>query len=250
MAGLLLELDPERAYKHAQVAVARAGRVDVVREAGAVAAYATGRYGEALREFRTVRRLNGSNEHVALMADCERGLGRPERAIALGRESESADLDARQRAELDIVLAGARMDLGENEAAYVALGRITAPDLEIQQQVDTARATVLRALGRIADAEAIEATLPAPAEVEDPWADDVTLYDVQELPDPAEYEAREAARQAAFAEANAVEEPNVPDVPEASEDAQLDGADDSDLAPDAGAPSDYEPTTNEDSQEK
>ncbi len=184
MAGLVLEVDPELAYKHAQVAVSRAGRVDVVREAGAVAAYATGRYAEALREFRTVRRLNGSHEHLALMADCERGLGRPERAIDLAREADSAGLDPRQRAELDIVVAGARMDLGEHEAAYVALGRINAPDEDTQFQVDAARATVLRAMGREAEAEKIEATLPVPADVEDPWADDITLYDTAELPDP------------------------------------------------------------------
>ncbi|WP_236683402.1 hypothetical protein, partial [Demequina sediminicola] len=186
MAGLYLELDPELAYKHAQVAVARAGRVDVVREAGAVAAYATGRYAEALREFRTVRRLNGSNEHLALMADCERGLGRPERAVALAREPEAAQLEPAAKAELDIVVAGARMDMGDGEAALLGLSRIDALDDNVQVQLDTARATVLRSLGRTDEAEAVEATLPAVAPVKDPWADDITLYDTAELDDPDE----------------------------------------------------------------
>ena len=44
MAGQLIDLDPEAAYQHAQAAVSRAGRVDVVREAAALTAYASGRY--------------------------------------------------------------------------------------------------------------------------------------------------------------------------------------------------------------
>ena len=52
MAGQLIDLDPEAAYQHAQAAVSRAGRVDVVREAAALTAYASGRYEEALREVR------------------------------------------------------------------------------------------------------------------------------------------------------------------------------------------------------
>ena len=36
MAGQLIDLDPEAAYQHAQAAVSRAGRVDVVREAAAL----------------------------------------------------------------------------------------------------------------------------------------------------------------------------------------------------------------------
>lgn len=74
MAGELIDDDPELAYEHAQAALRRGGRVDIVREAVAIAAYRTERYAEALKEFRTVRRLNGSSEHLALMADCERGL--------------------------------------------------------------------------------------------------------------------------------------------------------------------------------
>src|SRR5699024_8874458 len=53
MAGRLLYEEPETAYLHAQAAVRRAGRVDVVREAAALTAYTTGRYAEALREVRT-----------------------------------------------------------------------------------------------------------------------------------------------------------------------------------------------------
>ena len=121
MVGRLLDDEPELAYEHAQAAVRRAGRVDVVREAAGLAAYRTGRYAEALRELRTVRRLNGSSEHLAIMADCERGLGRPERAITLSQEPEAETLDADGKVELAIVVSGARLDLGQAEAAVAAL---------------------------------------------------------------------------------------------------------------------------------
>ena len=92
-----------------------------MREAAGLAAYRTGRYAEALRELRTVRRLNGSSEHLAIMADCERGLGRPERALALAQEPEAETLDAEAKIELAMVVSGARLDLGQAEAAVAAL---------------------------------------------------------------------------------------------------------------------------------
>lgn len=186
MAGALIDIDPELAYKHAQVAVARGGRVDVVREAGALTAYATGRYAEALRELRTVRRLSGSNEHLPLMADCERGLGRPERAIDLARSEDAATLGHRGSVEMEIVAAGARLDLGQAEAAYVALKRIETKEEALQVRIDTAMVDVLRALGRDEKADKLEATLaehfPDPSDNEIEF--DITVYDVAELPIP------------------------------------------------------------------
>jgi hypothetical protein len=176
MVGLLLEDDPELAYRHAMVAVARAGRVDVVREAAALAAYATGRYADALRELRTVRRLSGSNDHLAAEADCERGLGRPERAIALAKAPEASTLTGVPLAELHIVVAGARLDLGDAAAALHTLERIATDSAETNARVAEAKIDVLRALGRDADADAIAATLPR-------WDDDedeVVVYDAQE----------------------------------------------------------------------
>ena len=51
------------------------------------------------------------------MADCERGLERPERAIALAASPEAETLDASAKVELAIVVSGARGDLGELDAA-------------------------------------------------------------------------------------------------------------------------------------
>ncbi|PFG42919.1 hypothetical protein ATJ88_1595 [Isoptericola jiangsuensis] len=154
MAGRLVDADPELAYEHAQAAVSRGGRVDVVREAAGLTAYHTGRYAEALRELRTVRRLNGSSEHLPIMADCERGLGRPERAVALAASDEAQTLDAEGRTELAIVVSGARSDLGEHDAALAVLDKIPAAERQgdLGIRVVQARAVALEAAGREAEA--------------------------------------------------------------------------------------------------
>jgi len=92
-----------------------------VREAVGLTAYAAGHYGEALREFRTFRRISGSNEHLPIMADCERGLGRPDRALELTRSEDAATLDTAGKVELAIVASGARSDLEQYDAAVAAL---------------------------------------------------------------------------------------------------------------------------------
>ncbi|MFD6175852.1 MULTISPECIES: hypothetical protein [unclassified Isoptericola] len=183
MAGRLLDVDPERAYEHAQAAVRRGGRVDVVREAAGIAAYRTGRFAEALRELRTVRRLNGSSEHLPLMADAERGLGRPERAIALATSEEARTLDAEGRTELAIVASGARSDLGEHDASLAVLDRIPAAERkgDLGLRVLQARAAALEAAGRADEAATLLAGVdPAALErvsgaVEE--IDDVVVYD-------------------------------------------------------------------------
>jgi tetratricopeptide (TPR) repeat protein len=157
MAGRLIDADPELAYEHAQAAVSRGGRVDVVREAAGLTAYRTGRYAEALRELRTVRRLNGSSEHLPIMADCERGLGRPERAVALAASDEARSLDGDGRTELAIVVSGARSDLGEHDAALAVLDRIPPAERQgdLGVRVVQARAVALEAAGRESEAAAL-----------------------------------------------------------------------------------------------
>lgn len=120
-AGELLEGDPESAYQHAAFARRSAGRLPSVREAAGVAAYRTGRYAEALGDLRAYTRLSGDCRHLPVMADCERGLGRPERALALARSADAGRLGRAERVELRIVASGARRDLGEARAALVEL---------------------------------------------------------------------------------------------------------------------------------
>lgn len=121
MAASLLAEDPGKALRHARAAKDRAGRVGVVRETLGVAAYHAGEWREALAELRAARRIGGGPGMLAVMADCERGLGRPEKAIELGRSPEAEQLDEDDRTELAIVLAGARRDLGDVDGALLEL---------------------------------------------------------------------------------------------------------------------------------
>ena len=157
MVVRLIDSDPERAYEHAQEAVRSAGRVDIVREAAGLTAYRTGRYAEALRELRTVRRLNGSSEHLPIMADCERGLGRPERAIALAASPEAETLDVAATIELAIVVAGARMDLGDADAAKATLDSIDVSKADKIQKLRVlqAKAGILDATGHSEEGAAL-----------------------------------------------------------------------------------------------
>ncbi|MBS2540049.1 hypothetical protein KGQ20_45645 [Catenulispora sp. NF23] len=98
-----------------------APRLASTREAAGLAAYLTDRYSEALADLRTVRRITGTNDHWAVMADCERGLGRPERALAMAATPEAKTLDKETQIELRMVAAGARLDMEQPEAAVVQL---------------------------------------------------------------------------------------------------------------------------------
>ena len=120
-AGTLVEEDPTAALAHARAARDRASRVAVVREAVGVAAYHAEDYAEAARELRAYRRMSGDASYRAVLADCERALGRPEVALRLVAEALAATPDAEETAELRIVESGARSDLGEDAAARLVL---------------------------------------------------------------------------------------------------------------------------------
>jgi hypothetical protein len=120
-AGQLLDEDPAAAYEHAKAAKAEAGRIGAVREAVGVTAYRAGDFATALAELKAARRITGQPDHLPLLADCERALGRPERALDLANDPDRARLDRPSRVELSIVVSGARRDLGQPEAAVLAL---------------------------------------------------------------------------------------------------------------------------------
>ncbi|BBZ53410.1 tetratricopeptide repeat protein [Mycolicibacterium phocaicum] len=121
MAGDLLEEDPEAALEHARAARNRASRIAAIREAVGIAAYHCGDWAQALSELRAARRMGSKSPLLALIADCERGVGRPERAIELGRSPEAEQLTGDDADELKIVLAGARCDLGQPAQALALL---------------------------------------------------------------------------------------------------------------------------------
>lgn len=155
MVANLLDEEPEQAYEYARIALRLASRVAAVREAAGFAAYAVGKYSEALAEFRAARRMTGSVELWPVMADCERGMGRPERALAMAGEPEVQKLDKAGQVEMRLVAAGARKDMGQAEAAVVTL---QSPELASNSvQPWTARlryayAEALLAVGRESEA--------------------------------------------------------------------------------------------------
>lgn len=121
MAGALLHEDPPLAHRHAMAARARAMRNGLVREATGETAYATGNWSEALSEFRAARRITGRHIYAPMMADCERALKRPHKALEYDTPEVRGELDETGNAELTIVIAGARRDLGQVDAALQLL---------------------------------------------------------------------------------------------------------------------------------
>ncbi|RXZ68610.1 hypothetical protein [Agromyces albus] len=191
-ASELLEDDPELAHEHALSAGRRAGRIAVVRETLAITAYATGDFALALRELRTYRRISGKNDQLPLMVDSERGVGRPDRALEVGRAVDRAELAPAVQVGLAIAMSGARLDLGQPE---LALAELEIPQLEPDRAFSyspalfSAYAEVLEELGRKADAatwraraERAEAALGGPAESEVFEIFEVELEDEDEVP--------------------------------------------------------------------
>lgn len=120
-AATLLEEDEDRALLHAEHAARRAGRVPAVREALGLVRYRRGEFTDALREFKTARRLSGSDHLLPYMVDCERGLGRFDRALDLASSPEARGLAQDDAIELAIVVSGVRRDMGQNDAALIGL---------------------------------------------------------------------------------------------------------------------------------
>ena len=113
--------DPALAYEYARAARQLAARVGIVREACGVAAYHAGRWADALAELRTARRLTGRASYLPLMADCERALGRLDRALAIIKDPAAGELPREVQIELRIVESGIRRDEGRPAAAVVVL---------------------------------------------------------------------------------------------------------------------------------
>ncbi|MCI3925934.1 tetratricopeptide repeat protein [Paenibacillus sp. TRM 82003] len=234
-SGRLVDTDPERAWQHALAAQRRGGRIAAVREAAAIAAYKAGHFREALAEFRTVRRMTGDDSYLPLMADCERGLGRPERALDLASTPEVARLEPAAKVEMLIVAAGARADLGQREAAVVAL---QVPQLRAagrapwRARLWYAYADALIEVGREAEArEWLEKAADADTEGETDAAErlgelDGIVFDEEYLDDLEGSDDLDRSGDPG--------EPEVPVDGPADEDAGTDAAEEQDVAPGAG----------------
>jgi tetratricopeptide (TPR) repeat protein len=150
-AGALIEEDPEAALAHAQAARTRSGRIAAVREAVGIAAYYCGDWAQALAELRAARRMGSKSVLLPLIADCERGVGRPEKAIELAHSPEAEALTGDDADELRIVEAGARADLGQLEQAAAVLSSPLPDPARTGQtaaRLSYAYADTLLALGR------------------------------------------------------------------------------------------------------
>ena len=155
MAATLLDENTEKALEHARAAKDRAGRVAVARETNGIAAYHAGEWKEAISELRAARRMQGGPGLIAVLADAERALGRPEKALGVAGEYRPEELDPETRVELAMVVAGAYQDLSRHEEAIVALeeelAAADAPDVT-KLRVTYAYADALAQAGRKADA--------------------------------------------------------------------------------------------------
>ncbi|MDO5677894.1 MAG: hypothetical protein Q4G35_10360 [Propionibacteriaceae bacterium] len=154
-AGQLIDEDPELAFRHAEAARRRAGRLPIVREAAAETAYAAGEFQIALREFRAIRRMSGGDELIPLIADCERALGRHREALEVLNELNPKNPDVNLHIECLLVEAGIRDDLGQRDEALrllkAAISRKVGPP-QAQARLQYALANLLEDSGDTAGA--------------------------------------------------------------------------------------------------
>lgn len=228
MAARLIDVDPERAHQHALSASRRGGRIGVIRETLAITAYASGDFALALRELRTFRRISGSNEQIALMVDSERGIGRPDRALELGRSVDRATLTNDTQVALAIAMSGARLDLDQVD---LALAELEIPQLDpklafsYSPALFRAYAEVLEELGRHAEAadwigcaEIAEKALEEANPELDEDQDDIIVFE-EELSEEELAAEAEANREAELAETAAFDAENFDEDDLAAEDA-------------------------------
>lgn len=191
-AYTLEERDPELAFEHAKWVAHQASRIDFARETLAFVAYRQGDYKLALREFRTAFRMNGFLDYLPFIADCERGMGEPKKAIETAMSDDAKYLRGESKAEMFLVYAGALGDLELWDKAIEivhTLGRSKGLAGEYRMRAVQAEQYFLEQAGRSDEAVALDQLLDklelqyADAE-EDETSDDLVIeYDMQELND-------------------------------------------------------------------
>ncbi len=119
----LSEEDEETAVRAARTAKRVAPRSAATREVLGIALYQAGDFRAARTELAAAQRLSGGVELSAMLADIERALGRPERAVELFKAVDRARMQPDTAAELLIVAASAYGDLGQPAAGVALLRR-------------------------------------------------------------------------------------------------------------------------------
>ena len=171
-AFALEESDPELALEHAKWVARQASRIDFARETLAFVAYRQGDYKLALREFRTAYRMNGFLDYLPFIADCERGVGEPKKAVELALSDEGKQLHGAPKVEMFLVYAGALGDLEMWDKAIEVVhtvGRSQGLPGEYRMRAVQAEQYFLEEAGRSKEAEQLNDLLDR---LEDQYADE------------------------------------------------------------------------------
>lgn len=111
----------DAALRAAQAAKDLAPRSGSAREVLGIALYRTGRFREALRELQAYRRISGRADQNHLIADSQRALGAPLKAVEAARDALRGRVPDEARAEAAVVGASTLADLGRYEEALSML---------------------------------------------------------------------------------------------------------------------------------
>lgn len=192
-AYALEESDPKAALDHAKWVARQASRIDFARETLAFITYRQGDYKTALREFRTAQRMNGYDDYMPFIADCERGLGNPKKAVEIALSDEAKGLNGEAKAELFLVYAGALGDLGLWDKAIEVVHKLdTSKGLPGAYRMRALQAEqyFLEEAGRGDEAAELDPVLEkleqryADVDEDDEDAEEVVIdYDLERLPD-------------------------------------------------------------------
>jgi tetratricopeptide (TPR) repeat protein len=120
-AAAYLEEDYDDAIRLGEQTKHMALRAIAPRELLGLAYYRAGRWQEAARELSAFRRLSGTAEQNAVLGDCYRALGKPERALELCDEVVASAVTPDVFYEANIVAAGALADQGRVDDAVARL---------------------------------------------------------------------------------------------------------------------------------
>ncbi len=259
MVARLIDEEPEKAYGYSKVALRLASRVAAVREAAGFAAYANQKYSEALAEFRAARRMTGNTELWPMMADCERGLGRPEKALDMAGAPEVNKLDKAGQVEMRLVAAGARRDMGQLDAAIVTLQSPELASNSIQPwtaRLRYAYADALLEAERVDEArewfaKAVEADRDGSTDASDRLAelDGVEFVDAMTDDDAETPETPEATETPSSQEAEEADEADEVDEAEEADEAEEDEGDDEAVAAEPTLEKDVEKDVKKDSDD-
>ncbi|MFT9009449.1 MAG: hypothetical protein ABF489_06960 [Bifidobacterium sp.] len=193
LAAYALEEDnPKAALDHAKWVARQASRVDIARETLASIAYRQGEYKLAMREFRTAFRMNGYLDYLPFIADCERGLGNPRKALDVASSDEGKQLRGEAKAEMFLVYAGALADLGLMDKAVetvATLAKAKGLSGEYRMRAVQAQQNFLEQAGKADEAAGLDDLLDALEAKyadadDDESADDIVVdHDLEEISD-------------------------------------------------------------------